>query len=149
MRKRIVSQIYKSILRSITDFIDETNALEVLPKLVFHNFEERSLETKLPDETLFGLDGFSFTENKGLWIIRLALAVSSYRDTNLHDEIELLDEIQHRFGENQKIILLSEVTGDEVNELVVTDFELLPMAQSEVRNYRTIGLEIKRTGTGT
>jgi hypothetical protein len=66
---------------------------------------------------------------------------------NLLDEIEMMDHIHEFFGMGKKIKLLDMSTGTEMNEMVVTDFEMLPMAQSELRNYRTIGIEIKRTGT--
>lgn len=147
MRKPIISRVYKSILRSVTDFIEEMNAQHVIPELEFHDFESRNDEKDLPRKSLFGIDGFSFDENGGFWIIRMAFALSSYRDTNLHDEIEILDFIQMRFGEGQKVNLLDMTTADVDNELVVTDFEILPMAQSEIRNYRVIGVELKRTGT--
>lgn len=135
-------------MRHITDLIDELNSLGVFTdELQWHNFESRNDENTLPATTLIGLDGFSFDENQGFWIIRVALAVSSHRDLNLLDEIELISAIQQRLHEGSKIKLLDMATADENNELVVTNFTMLPMAQSELRNYRTIGMEIKRTGT--
>lgn len=145
MQSPIIEPVYKSILRRVTELIEELNSLGTFKEIEFHNFESRNDEQDLPKKTLVGVDGFSFTENKGLWVIRLAVAISSYQDINLLEEVELMSEIQRRMGEGAKIPLLEMQYGSEVNELVVTDFELLPMAQSELRNYRTIGLEIRRT----
>jgi hypothetical protein len=132
-------------MRHVTDTIDELNARGTHGFLEWHNFESRNDENELPKHTLVGLDGFSFDENGGLWAIRVALAVSSYRDLNLLDEIELIDAIHGYFYEGAKIKLLNMDNGDEVSELVISNFSMLPMAQSEIRNYRTIGLEVKRT----
>lgn len=134
-------------MRHVTEVIEELNAIGVFQEISFHNFESRNDENNLPRNTLVGIDGFSFDENGGMWIVRLALAISSYRDMNLLEEIELIDEVHKRMGQNNKIKLLDMTDGSEVNELVITDFQMLPMAQSEIRNYRVIGLEIKRTGT--
>lgn len=149
MRPSVIEPVYKSIVRAITDAIEEWNGSNDHPEVAWHNFESRNEENKLPQHTLLGLDGFSFDENQGLWIIRCALAVSSYRDINLLTEIEFIDWLQRRFGEGEKIPLREMNEGEMVNELVVTNFVMLPMAQSELRNYRTIGLEVKRTGNET
>lgn len=148
MKKSVVEPIYKSILRHFKEVIDELNALGTFRQIEFHNFESRNDENDLPKTTLLGIDGFAFSENGGLWIVRFALAVSSYRDMNLLEEIEIISELHRRLGMGEKIKLLDMADGEEVSEMVVTDFEILPMAQSEVRNYRTIGMEIKRTETG-
>lgn len=113
----------------------------------YHNWESRSPEENLPSHTLIGTDGFSFDENAGLWIIRFALAVSSFRDTNLLTEIELIGYLQERYGEGKKIDLLRLSDGAVASELVVSAFKVQPMAQSEQRNYRTLGIELLRTGT--
>lgn len=145
MHASTIEPIYKSIIRSVKDMIDELNAEDTFSVLSWHDFESRNDEKDLPTNTLIGLDGFSFEENLGQWIIRVALAISSYNDINLLEEIELIDRIHQRFAIGEKIALLEMAAGTEVNELVVTNFVMLPMAQSEIRNYRTIGLEIYRT----
>lgn len=142
----IVKPVYKSIIRATTDMIEELNATGEFPPLLYHDWESRSDEAKLPRQTLLGIDGFSFTENSGRWLISYALGISSYQDANLLNEIDLLDAIQLRMGEESKIPLREMVAGEIVNELVVTTFQILPMSQSEMRNYRTIGIELKRTG---
>lgn len=146
MSPSIIEPVYKSIIRKVTDLIETINGEGHFRTLMWHNFEDRNDEAELPRETLVGLDGFSFDENKGLWIIRVALAISSYNDINLLEEIELIDRIHRDFGEGNKVALLDMGSGDEANELVITTFSMLPMGQSEVRNYRTIGLQIMRTG---
>ncbi|MET0377068.1 MAG: hypothetical protein ABW128_22775, partial [Rhizorhabdus sp.] len=72
--------------------------------------------------------------------------LSRFRDANLHDEMEMVSYLHQRIGDGCKVPLLNELAEIE-SELVVTAFELLPMSQSTQRNYRTIGIELKRTGT--
>ncbi|MGN6820264.1 MAG: hypothetical protein ACTHJR_16495 [Sphingomonas sp.] len=142
----VVKPVYKSLVRHVNDQIDELNNLGNFPTLQYHDFESRGDEDKLPRTTLVGLDGFSFDKNKGLWIIRVALAISSYRDANLLHEMDLIDELEQRMGEEQTIPLREMINGDEVSELYVQKFQIYPMAQSELRNYRTIAMELSRTG---
>lgn len=142
-----IPAVYKSIVRATSDLIDALNASGLYGLIGYHNWEERALETTLPNNTLIGVDGFSFDENDGRWIIRYAMAVSSFRDINLLNEIDLIGAIEERFGEKEKIDLLQLSDGAIASELVVSAFKMLPMAQSELRNYRTIGIELLRTGT--
>lgn len=143
----IIAPVYKSVIRHINDLIEEINQLGLVePDVQYHNWEERSNEENLPSTTLIGTDGFSFDENDGLWIVRYALAISSYNDANLHNEIDLIDFLQQKLGKGKKVPLREMVAGEEVTELVVSDFRLFPMGQSELRNYRTIGVELNRTG---
>lgn len=143
----VIAPVYKSIVRATNDMIDELNQTQRFGEIGYHNWESRGDENTLPQITLIGMDGFGFNENEGRWMIRYALAISSYRDVNLLHEIELIDEVHQRLGQGKKISLLDMESGDVVNELVVSDFDVLPMGQSQLRNYRTIGLELLRTGT--
>lgn len=68
-------------------------------------------------------------------------------DANLLNEIEILDIIHNRTGEKKKINILNPLDGELLTEMVVTSWQLAPMAQSQLRNYRTISLELMRTST--
>lgn len=142
-----IPAVYKSVIRATSDMIEALNATGLYTPIEFHNWEERTPEANLPQLTLIGVDGFSFDENQDLWIIRYALAVSSFRDVNLLNEVELIGDIHERLGEGKKINLLRLTDGEIESELVVSAFKMQPMAQSEQRNYRTIGIELLRTST--
>lgn len=146
LKPSVIEPVYKSILRWTTDLIEELNATGQYPALEYQPWESRSDENTLPQKTLLGIDGFSFDENDGRWLVAFAFGLSSYRDENLLSEVELLDALHRRTGKGSKIPLLEMELGEQINELVVTDWQLLPMAQSELRNYRTVGVEVKRTG---
>lgn len=143
----MISSIYKSILRSVHDLMEHLNGLGRWSVIGYHDWQERGEEENLPPQPLIGLGEFAFTENDGRWLITVAIGFSTYKDENLHNEIEIISEIQKWFGEGNKVALLDELSGLEYNELVVTAFSVLPMSQSEYRNYRTLGVELKRTGT--
>lgn len=141
----VLSSIYKSLIRYVLDVISEINATMPGELVTYQDWENRFDENSLPRNTLLGIDGFNFDENQGLWIVRFGLALSSYRDANLLNEIDILDIIRNRTGEKQKIAMLHPETGEEVTEMVVAAWHLAPMAQSEYRNYRTISIELLRT----
>lgn len=149
MSNTLIAPIYKSILRYVADTITEINASGDYPQVLYHDWESRGDENALPRATLIGVEAFGFRENRGLWEIRFGLGISSHRDANLQSEIELIDFLQQRFGEGCKVPLYEIVAdaAEQVSELVSTDFESLPMSQSTYRNYREIGIELKRTGT--
>lgn len=145
LKKSIVAPVYKSIIRATTDLIAEMTLTGKFPEIEYMDWESRGDEANLPKKTLLGIDGFSFQENQGRWLISYALGLSSYKDANLLNEIEMIDYIQIKMGEDAKIKLLEMERGEQISELVVTNFTMLPMAQSELRNYRTMGMELKRT----
>ncbi|WOF44360.1 hypothetical protein KNJ79_05355 [Sphingopyxis indica] len=131
-------------MRHITDLIEELNA-DLGTGILYHAWETRGEEDQLPKTTLMGLDGFNFHENAGLWIVRFSVTVSSYQDINLLKEFDILDGIYEWFGEKKRVPLRDMSSGEEENQLVVTDFEVAPMAQTMIRNYRTVSIELKRT----
>lgn len=147
MKPDIIAPVYKSLIRWIADIVDELGASGQFTPLKYHDWESRADEDKLPQTTLIGLDGFSFDENWDLWTIRFAIGVSSYRDAGQMNEIELIGALYQRMSRGSKVPLREMVAGSQVNELVVSDWELMPMAQSNLRNYRTIGMTVLRTGT--
>ncbi len=147
MKPDVIAPIYKSIVRWIGDTVEELSETGGFPPMQYQDWESRGDENKLPEITLVGMDGFSFEENDGLWVIRFALAVSSYRDAGLLNEIELVSELHRRMGQGSKIPLREMDFGEQINELLIADWRLAPMSQSNLRNYRTIGIEALRTGT--
>lgn len=147
MKPDIITPVYKSIIRWINDTVEELAETGQYPPMQYQDWESRGDENKLPLTTLVGMDGFSFDENGGLWIIRFALGVSSFRDASLMNEIELLGALHQRMGEGAKIPLREMDEGLQVNELLVGEFQMMPMAQSSLRNYRTVGMTALRTGT--
>lgn len=143
----ILSSIYKSIVRNTVDLISDINATMPGVDLRYQDWESRFDENSLPKTNLLGVDGFTWEENNGLWVTRHGLALSSYRDANLLNEIELIDAIHAWTGERKKLDILNPVTGELVGEFVVAAWQLAPMAQSQFRNYRTISLELLRTSS--
>lgn len=144
MASRTISTIYKSLVRAVNDLVEEIST-RTGENCRYWAFETRMDEDKLPTQTLIGVDGFTFNENKGLWVIRAGVSISSYNDRNGHEEAEMLDIIHELLGHHKKISLRDPDTGNIFSELVVVEFEVMPMSQSEMRNYRTVGIELLRT----
>lgn len=142
----ILESIYKSIVRATTDAIADIKATTGDQSIEYHPWESRADEAKLPQVPLIGVDGFQFEENKGLWVVRYGIGVSSYMDANLLHEIKILDRLHELTGEGKKIDLLNPTDGSLISELVVSAWHLSPMASSEYRNYRVISVELRRTG---
>lgn len=140
----IISRLYKSIMRHVSDCKAAMTTATGVP-IEYHAWESRGEEDKLPKKTLVGIDGFNFEENGGLWVIRTSVVLSSYQDVNLMSEMDLLDIIHTWFGEGQKVPLRDLQLGTENNQLVVSEFELAPMVQSTLRNYRVVSLEMRLT----
>lgn len=138
--------IYKSLVRAVNDAITVVSE-RTAEECRYWAFESRADEDKMPTQTVIGLDGFTFHENKGLWMVRCGISLSTYNDRNNHEEAEILDILHELFGYHEKVDLRDPETGEVFSQLVVTEFEIMPMGQSELRNYRTIGLELLRTDT--
>jgi hypothetical protein len=143
---KLISTIYKSLLRSVSDLIKDVNDNTAL-EAEYRSWESRDDEDKLPRKTLIGLSGYNFDENNGLWTVRCGVTISSLDDMNLMDETLILDIVHERFGFQKKLALRDPETGDQISELYVSSFHIMPMSQSELRNYRTVGLELMRTDT--
>jgi hypothetical protein len=141
----IISGVYKSILRHTQDLIEEIRATTDNSELRYWAWESRVEENKMPRVDLLGMDGYSFEENKGLWVIRYALGYSSYMDPNLILESETLDIIHEWTGEQKKTPLRDTDTGEEYSELMTVAWQLMPMTSSQYRNYRMIAIELLRT----
>lgn len=144
MASHTISTIYKSLVRAVNDLVEEVST-RTGEDCRYWAFESRADEDKMPQQTVIGVDGFTFNENKGLWIIRAGISISSYNDRNGHEEAEMLDIVHELFGYQNKISLRNPDTGEIFSELYVVDFDILPGSQSELRNYRTVGIELLRT----
>ena len=59
----MISGLYKSIVRSTSDLIEEIKTTTGNQEIEYHAWESRADEDKLPTKTLIGIDGFSFEEN--------------------------------------------------------------------------------------
>lgn len=145
---KIMSTLYKSLVRSIGDLIEEAKTTTGDAGIEYWSWESRADENDMPTQTLMGLSDYTFRENLGLWEVRCGIVISTYNDRNLHQESEILDIVHTMFGEHKTVDLYDEL-GNVFSQLAVTDFEIMPMGQSELRNYRTVGLELKRVDTST
>jgi hypothetical protein len=143
---KLYSTVYKSVVRAVNDLVKDIQST-VDPQALYWAWENRDDEDKLPRVMLVGANGFSFDENLGQWLIRFGVTLSTVDDANLFQEADIIDMIHDRFGEKQKISLRDPDDGSITNELVSVHWEVLPMVQTQVRNYRSIGVELRRTGT--
>lgn len=146
---KLYSTIKQSVVRAIVEMIEEIEATAPTLNPKYQSWENRLDEDKLPRQLLIGLNGYSWEENGGLWTIRFGITISTVDDANLINEDEVIDIIHEHFGEKKKVALVALVDEvvEEFNELVSVDFQVLPMTPTQMRNYRTIGIELKRTGT--
>lgn len=140
----MISTIYKSLLRAVSDLIQDINNTTG-EGVQYWPWESRADENEMPRTDLLGIDGYSFDENGGLWVVSAGITLSSYEDVNLHKEAEMLDMIFETFGEGKKFFLRRSDDGQVFDEMVISAFRLMPMGQSEFRNYRTVGIEFRRT----
>lgn len=127
------------------DAVDAIKTEGISPDLEYFSFDSRGETAELKDVDLVGLVGWAFHENEGLWLIRCGVNISTINDENLFREMEIVDAIHDYFGEGCTIPLRDPETGEEYSMLLVNDFEMMPASYSEKRNFRPIGLELKRT----
>lgn len=144
---KLYSTVYKSVVRAVNDLVKDIQSTMPDQNARYWSWEDRMDEDQMPRVMLVGVNGFSFDENLGLWLIRFGLTISTVDDANLLQEADVIDMTHERFGEKQTIFLRDPETGDVESELVSVHWEVLPMGQTQVRNYRTIGVELRRTGT--
>lgn len=145
--QKLYSTLYKSCVRAVDDLVKDIRiTMPDQDTLEYWTWEARLDEDQLPRVPLLGVNGFAFDENNGLWRVHCGLTISTVDDANLLIEADMIDMIHDRFGEGQKITLLDPDDASTINELLVAHFEVLPMGQTQMRNYRSIGLELLRTG---
>lgn len=139
-----LSPIYKSLIRYITNLIEEANSTTP-HELHYWSWEARAEIDKLDKANLMGLEGFNFDENAGLWITRFGVGLSTYEDVNLLNEIEILDLLYEKFHYGVRVPILDTRTGEEIDVMKIVAFEVSPMQQTQTRNFRTISCEMLRT----
>lgn len=140
-----ISHIYKSVVRHVMDAVDNIRTDGLSADLQYFAFDTRGEKAELEHTDLLGVAGWAFDENKGLWLIRCGLNISTINDENLFREMDIIDSLHDYFGEECSIPMRDGDTGEEYTQLVVNHFEMMPPLQSEKRNYRPIGLELLRT----
>jgi hypothetical protein len=145
--RKLYSTLYKSVVRATNDLVKDIKSTTGDQTLRYWAWEDRVDEDKMPRVPLMGVNGFTLDENNGLWIVRFGVTISSIDDANLLEEADMIDAIHDVFGEKKTFPLRDPDTGDIVNDLVSVKFEVFPMGQTQVRNYRSVGIEIRRTGT--
>jgi hypothetical protein len=137
-----ISNIYKSLIKHVLDTIELTKGIS--PELEYFAWDSSDDTAELPAKDLIGLAGWTFSENRGLWEIHCGITLSTLNDENLFREIELIDVIHDMWGEECPVPLRDD-DGNEIAQLVVKEFDLLTAGKSEKRNYRPIGLTLRRT----
>lgn len=145
--EKLYSTLYKSVVRAVGDLIKDIQSTMPDQAIEYWSWENRADEDQLPRVPLLGVNGFNLHENLGLWIVRFGITLSTVDDANLLLEADLIDMIHDRFGEHKKISLRDPIDASVISELVSVNFEVLPMGQTQVRNYRSVGIEVRRTGT--
>lgn len=144
---KLYSTVYKSIVRAVHDLVNDIETTMPNQPVRYWAWESRLDEDQMPREMLVGLNGLALHENLGQWIIQCSITLSTVDDANLLVEADVIDMIHDRFGEKKKISVLDPDDASVINELVCVDWQVLPMGQTQMRNYRSIGLELRRTGT--
>lgn len=141
-----LSNIYKSLVRHIVDTCADIRSDGVSLNIEYYPWDSRGDEAELPNVDLIGLAGWSFRENGGLWEIHCGITVSTLNDENLMREVAIMDAVHDKWGEDLTIPMRDD-EGNEFTQLMVAEFEMLAPGQSEKRNYRPIGLTLRRTGS--
>lgn len=139
-----ISAIYKSLVRHVLDTVEDVRD-QGIAELEYWAWDSRGDENEPEAKDLIGIAGWTFTENGGLWVIHAGITISTINDENLFREAEIIDAIHNRFGEECLIPMRDPQTGQEYTQLVVKGFEMLPSGNSSKRNYRPIGLQLRRT----
>lgn len=142
-----LSLLQKSLVRHLVDTLETIKSRGICSDIGFHAWESRGDEDELPNIDLIGPSGWTFREDRGLWVINFGITVSTVNDENLMREAEIGDVIYEMWGEHEVVPLRNDI-GDQISELVVSEFEMLVAGQSEKRNYRPFGLALLRTNGG-
>ncbi len=140
-----LESMYKSLVRHVQATIAEITSRGYSSNLKYYSWDARGEEQELPNTDLIGLAGWAFRENGGLWEVRVGLTLSTINDQHLFREIKMVDVIHEMWGEMVQVPMVDKDTGDEFTVMVVSDFDMMPAGNSEKRNFRPIGIELRRT----
>ena len=133
-------QIYKSMMRFCSDFA----ASSPLP-LQYYAWDSRDDVSEIPSVDVFGLAGWSYKDDQSLLHISFGLTLSTIYDRNLEREIEIMDYLWQKARTGSTLPVRDMTTGLEVNQLVVSSFELIPGDRALLRNYRSATMELLLT----
>lgn len=134
------AQVYKSILRFCGDLCETSPVL-----LRYHAWDSRGEENELPRQDLMGLSGWTYREDDGLIYISCGFTLSTIEDANLMREIDILDHVHANAGKGRTVPIRDMTTSEQINEMVISSFEIMPTGQSNLRNYRTAAVEMLLT----
>jgi hypothetical protein len=140
-----LESLYKSLIRSVMDVVDDCHQLGIAPGLQYYAWDSRAEVSTPPSVDLIGLAGWTFRENHGLWIVHAGITISTFNDENLFREIKIIDALHNRWGDQLDIPMLDKDTGEEYTHLKVVEFEIMPLTNAEKRNFRPIGMQLVRT----
>lgn len=144
-----LESLYKSLLRHTTETIDRVKTQGISQDIEYYSWDSRGEVSEMDRGDLIGIAGWSFKENGGLWEVRCGLTISTYNDTNLFRELQILNIVHDMWGEGVEIPMINKITGEPFSSMVVSDFDMLPAGQAEKRNYRPVGLELLRTANAS
>jgi hypothetical protein len=143
-----IESFYKSSIKCIELIRAQILATGASTNMAYHAWDSRGQETELPNADLIGLVGWSFAENDGLPVIQAGILVSLVLDVNQFREVKIMDIIRNTFVDKTGFAtmpLYDPVTGLELTQLQVSDFEIMPAGRSEIRSTRNVGVEFIRT----
>lgn len=133
---------YKSILRTASDFIADLRTTTPASGLEYFSFDSRMEEAELPKIDLLGVAGWTFNDaGSGLVNVAFGLTVSTISDINLMREAAIVSRLYELAGVGDALPVRDPTTGAQINELVITDFDIGVPGMSEIRNYRPVKFE--------
>lgn len=133
-------QVYRSMLRFCTDFV----AVSTVP-LAYWSWDATDDLAELPSSNLFGLSGWSYRDDHAQLTVSCGLTLSSYNDLNLMNETSVMDALHQKTGLGDKWPIYDLTTGQPINEMAVSSFEIMPGGKATLRNFRSAAVELLLT----
>jgi hypothetical protein len=143
-----LNSIYISLIARIQEIISEALSDGISTNLQYHSWDSLGDITELPETDLMGLVDWTYAENVGLSTVNFGILISTINDENLFKMVQMLDLIHNACVEKPgkyKTWRILDQNGEEITQFVVTDFEVMPAGKSELRNTRTVGIELMKT----